>query len=134
VWVFFVIGGKNDPPRKKSLLPIPLFGGLGGYIEDFTYLSELARCPLDLAPSWPPQLIHKKYQKSAKSSYHDGLSPTPQPLTHHERRCNEAIKKARESIEYIYGLLSELFHITACPSEYNPSPLPGQKHLSWIVD
>mmetsp|Transcript_20638 Transcript_20638/g.31474 ORF Transcript_20638/g.31474 Transcript_20638/m.31474 type:complete len:329 (-) Transcript_20638:785-1771(-) len=89
--------------------------------------------------------IHNQHEYSAlgDSAYHVNLRcicsyfkryAGQQPLTDHERRCNRAIKKARESIEYIYGLLSELFHITACPSEYNPSPLPGQKHLSWIVD
>eukprot|EP00984_Skeletonema_dohrnii_P029575 scaffold20320_cov112-Skeletonema_dohrnii-CCMP3373.AAC.6 len=89
--------------------------------------------------------IHNQLEYSAlgDSAYHVNLRcicsyfkryAGQQPLTHHERRCNKAIKKARESIEYSYGLLSELFHITACPSEYNSSPLPGQKHLSWIVD
>ena len=90
--------------------------------------------------------IHNQHEYSAlgDSAYHVNLRccicsyfkryAGQQPLTNHERRCNDAIKKARESIEYSYGLLSELFHITACPSEYNPSPLPGQKHLSWIVD
>mmetsp|Transcript_21584 Transcript_21584/g.33391 ORF Transcript_21584/g.33391 Transcript_21584/m.33391 type:complete len:504 (+) Transcript_21584:121-1632(+) len=66
--------------------------------------------------------IHNQHEYSAlgDSAYHVNLRcicsyfkryAGQQPLTDHERRCNRAIKKARESIEYSYGLLSELFHI-----------------------
>eukprot|EP00984_Skeletonema_dohrnii_P023578 scaffold12661_cov104-Skeletonema_dohrnii-CCMP3373.AAC.1 len=61
--------------------------------------------------------IHNQHEYSAlgDSAYHVNLRcicsyfkryAGQQPLTNHERRCNDAIKKARESIEYSYGLLN----------------------------